>query len=182
MFSILLSLYIDLKFKSNYFTGHVVPAPKPTRGRGKPWSKEEDESICIAWLEISQDPIISTNQKVDKMYSRILNKFMEICANKGIVADYRSRTSQAVKSRWTNISKAVSKFAGCISKVENTYQSGSSPADNIKKAFALYQKATGTHFCLLHCYEILSIAPKWQQLSSPPQVRRQLRRKNMCIL
>uniref|UniRef100_A0A8D8J164 (northern house mosquito) hypothetical protein n=1 Tax=Culex pipiens TaxID=7175 RepID=A0A8D8J164_CULPI len=88
--------------------GHVVPASKPTRGRGKPWSKEEDESICIAWLEISQDPIISTNQKVDKMYARILNKFMEICANKGIVADYRSRTSQAVNFLLLQISVRLS--------------------------------------------------------------------------
>uniref|UniRef100_A0A8D8IYT9 (northern house mosquito) hypothetical protein n=1 Tax=Culex pipiens TaxID=7175 RepID=A0A8D8IYT9_CULPI len=83
--------------------GHVVPASKPTRGRGKPWSKEEDESICIAWLEISQDPIISTNQKVDKMYARILNKFMEICANKVRL----SANLPAVSAKWKTLTKVV---------------------------------------------------------------------------
>lgn len=141
---------------------------KPTRGKGKPWSKEEDEAICCAWLDVSQDPIVSTNQKSDTMYNRVLARFLEICAEKNAVEDYKSRTVQAIKSRWSNISKTVSKFVGCLIKVESINQSGATPADNYKKALSLFRTDSGGHFNLTHCYVILSIAPKWQHYAAGP--------------
>lgn len=133
------------------------------RGKGKGWSSGEDRAICKAWLDVSQDPIVSVNQKNDTMYARILLKFKDICATDGVAGeDYKSRTAQAIKSRWAKISRAVSKFVGYLSTIEKENQSGASPTDMVQNACVLYTRKENAPFSVMHCYEILHNAPKWK--------------------
>ncbi|RYR73317.1 hypothetical protein Ahy_A02g007678 [Arachis hypogaea] len=80
---------------------------------------KEDEMLISAWLNISTDPIVGTDQK--EFYSNV---------TRGVVA---------CKKRWYKINKAIAQFAGCYDQT----RSGSN-ADYIKElAYKLYSTNYG---------------------------------------
>lgn len=131
--------------------------------RGKKWSVEEDEALCTAWLNVSQDAATGTNQKIDTLYDRVYEMFVEICTSKNYICNPELRAPSGLKARWRTISKSCGKFAGCLAQITGRQQSGASPADFIKQALTLYNTSTNSPFTLLHAYKILEKAPKWQQ-------------------
>ncbi|MED6174789.1 hypothetical protein PIB30_072302 [Stylosanthes scabra] len=75
------------------------------RQRSTPlWQWEEDEMLISAWLNISTDPVVETDQKSDIFWNRINNYFEEHNPMK-------KRGTVATKKRWYKFSKAVAKFA-----------------------------------------------------------------------
>ncbi|XP_062556802.1 uncharacterized protein LOC134221629 [Armigeres subalbatus] len=136
-----------------------MSASKP---RGKNWTQLEDEVLCKAWLEVSQDPAVGTYQKTEKLYARIFEKFVEICTMDG-VPNSELRAPSGIKSRWHTINKCASKFAGCLAQINARPQCGASPEDNLKKALALYATKEKAPFTLISCYRLMESAPKWQQ-------------------
>ncbi|XP_055614470.1 uncharacterized protein LOC129760819 [Uranotaenia lowii] len=161
-----------------------------TKTRGRNWSTEEDEALCLAWLNISQDPISGTGQKLDTLYSRVFSLFIELCTERGYYnAELRGVTG--VKHRWLLISRACSKFAGCVTQVLTKQQSGASSSDFMKQALILYKTATKSPFVLLHAFKILENAPKWQVYmhnknkncsESPKNVNEGSGKENSCPL
>lgn len=131
--------------------------------RGKKWTVEEDEALCIAWLNVSQDGATGTNQKLDTLYDRIYEMFVEICTTNSSVCNPELRAPSGLKARWLVINKACSKFAGCMSQIFGRQQSGATPTDVLKQALTLYSVTTKGPFTLLHAYKMLEKAPKWQQ-------------------
>lgn len=134
-------------------------APK----RGSNWTTPEDEALCIAWLNTSQDASVGINQRAKTMYDRVYMNFLEICVEKQVPGTPELRAASGIKARWHHVSKMVSKFAGCLAQIENRRQSGASPEDVLKQAIALFATTEKTAFTLMHCYIILQSAPKWQQ-------------------
>lgn len=133
-----------------------------SKPRGKNWTVLEDETLCQAWLEVSQDPVVGTNQRTETLYSRVYEKFVEICTEKTASVVPEQRTASGIKGRWHFINKSVSKFAGFMAQVSARRQSGASPEDNLKMALTLYATKEKSAFTLMHCYRILGCAPKWQ--------------------
>lgn len=41
------------------------------KNRGSSFSQQEDELLCQVYLEISQDPIVSNNQAMRKLWGKI---------------------------------------------------------------------------------------------------------------
>lgn len=74
-----------------------VIIPEKGTGRGRNWSQFEDEALCLAWLNISQDPITSVDQEVDTFYERILYTFWKICSEKAVSVDPNISSAQSVK-------------------------------------------------------------------------------------
>lgn len=134
-----------------------------SKQRGKNWSIAEDEALCTAWLNISQDASIGTNQRIETMYDRVYDLFIEICTERQVLANPELRAASGIKARWHHISKIVSKFAGYHAQIESRCQSGASPEDILKQAVTLFAASENASFSLMHCYIILQSAPKWQQ-------------------
>lgn len=134
-----------------------------SKSRGKNWSVEEDEALCTAWLNVSQDGATGTYQKLDTLYERIYEMFIEICTEKNLSCSAELRVPSGLKARWLLISKACSKFSGCVAQISARQQSGTTQSDVFKQAFTLYNTSTKSPFSLLHAYKILECAPKWKQ-------------------
>ena len=53
-------------------------ASPPIRGRRrKSFINEEDVSLCISWMTITQDPVIGIEQPMSKFWDRVMAKFLE---------------------------------------------------------------------------------------------------------
>ena len=85
------------------------------------YSPPEDEHLCKIYMEISQDPIIGTNQSLDRFWSRV-----EVAYNSSINDEWEKRSDRSLQSRMQSIEKAVKKLKGCIRQVENFNPSGAS--------------------------------------------------------
>jgi hypothetical protein len=48
---------------------------KNTRNKGKHFNKEDDRTICRAWIAISTDPKIGTNQTNDEFWKKVKEEF-----------------------------------------------------------------------------------------------------------
>lgn len=132
------------------------------RVRGKNWSAVEDETLCQAWLDISQDPIISMDQKVDTFYERVLPSFSAISQEKGLPIDLDTRTPSSLKARWGTIQRSVNKFCGFYAQVRQRKRSGTNQSDQINEALVLYKADQKINFQLMHAFKILENAPKWK--------------------
>ena len=71
-----------------------MSASKP---RGKNWTNLEDETLCRAWLNVSQDPIVGTNQKIENLYGRIFEKFVEVCTENSVVINPEQGAPSGIK-------------------------------------------------------------------------------------
>ncbi|KAI7953468.1 hypothetical protein MJO28_006015 [Puccinia striiformis f. sp. tritici] len=104
--------------------------------RSKNYDDEEDIKICHSWLEVSQDPLNSTNHAGDTCWKRVGEHYESTRDD-----DALYRTWSSVKSRWQILQHAVNKFCGAVQHVKLANKSGETIQDHITKALACY-KAT----------------------------------------
>ncbi|XP_020272029.1 glutathione S-transferase T3-like [Asparagus officinalis] len=131
--------------------------------RGKSFLQEEDQVLCATWLEISQDPVMGSNQKKDKLWERISALFHERISN----ICNAQRTPKSLSCRMQLIMKAISKFRGCIRQVERLNPSGASELDIIKRARIIFAEDPEERkgFLFDHVWSILKDAEKWANIS-----------------
>ncbi|XP_020254358.1 glutathione S-transferase T3-like [Asparagus officinalis] len=134
--------------------------------RGKSFLQEEDQILCATWLEISQDPVLGSNQKKDKLWERISALFHERISN--VYTGHRSPKS--LSCRMQLIMKAISKFRGCIRQVERLNPSGASELDINKRARIIFAEDPEEKrgFLFDHVWPILKDAEKWANISVMP--------------
>ncbi|XP_057747348.1 glutathione S-transferase T3-like [Arachis stenosperma] len=119
------------------------------------WHWEEDEMLISAWLNVSIDPVVGTDQKGETFWSRIHSYCVEFCTDmtRGVVA---------CKKRWYKINKAVAQFAGCYDQASRNIRSGSN-ADDIKElAYKLYSTNYGQKFTFERHWNMLRLEQKWR--------------------
>ena len=97
--------------------------------RGKSFSKVEDERLCIAWLCISEDPVIGVGQKDCNFWNRIFTNFMNDTSGE------EQRTLCSLQNRWDKIRLCCNKYRGCLAQIQNRRQSGTTQADNMRFIF-----------------------------------------------
>lgn len=140
----------------------AAPAPAANAaaaaGRGPNFKPEEDKSLCTAWVTVSSDGSVGTNQDSDEFWARVKALFdnqLEV-----LVFD---RTPGSLKSRFQTVSHDVSKFAGCYEKIKELNQSGTTEEDWKRDALELYESipANKGRFKFLSAWFILSQEPKW---------------------
>ena len=96
-----------------------------TSKRGGNFSVDEDLLLISAWLNISMDAVHGTDQKGERFWMKIWEYF---CMNN----TYRTRHSNtSLSSRWGNISRVTSRFAGFMAKAEARNRSGATDEDKV---------------------------------------------------
>ncbi|XP_015971154.1 glutathione S-transferase T3-like [Arachis duranensis] len=119
------------------------------------WHWKEDEMLISAWLNVSTDPVVGTDQKRKTFWSRIHSYCVEFCTDmtKGVVA---------CKKLWYKINKAVAQFVGCYDQASRNIRSGSN-ADDIKElAYKLYSTNCGQKFTFERHWNMLRLEQKWR--------------------
>ncbi|PLW23070.1 hypothetical protein PCANC_27846 [Puccinia coronata f. sp. avenae] len=121
-------------------------------------AKNEDENvqICRSWLDVTNDPLNSTNQTADTFWAWVKQHYMK-------KIPHPARSFHSLKSRWQAIQRAVNKFHGCYTQIQHANQSGASHNDRLSAALKLYAAAEKKTFNNLQCYHVLANAPKWRE-------------------
>ncbi|EFP92401.2 uncharacterized protein PGTG_18226, partial [Puccinia graminis f. sp. tritici CRL 75-36-700-3] len=96
------------------------------------YQEHEDIQICKSWLEISQDPLNSTNQTADTFWNRVAENFAKFLPDE-------SQSGVSIKSRWQVLQRRINKFSGCVKQVELSIQSGTTVEDRLSSALKLYK-------------------------------------------
>ncbi|KAK8934015.1 Mitochondrial arginine transporter BAC2 [Platanthera zijinensis] len=93
--------------------------------RGQAFSPKEDQALCYAWLEVSEDPVMGSNQKEQRMWERISiifhNTRPQTCVGQ--------RTPKSLSCRWSLLASKTSKFRGCIWQIEQRNPNDASELD-----------------------------------------------------
>ncbi|VFQ66575.1 unnamed protein product [Cuscuta campestris] len=95
----------------------------------KKWSPEEECILASAWVDVSEHPIIGTEQTKDAMWDRIEEKFFTAMKKDG---SYRTRDQ--LTSKWCHINKKVRKFMGVYEECSRSRRSGTNDADVLRVA------------------------------------------------
>jgi hypothetical protein len=61
-------------------------------------TEKEDKNLCKAWITISQDPILGSDQKSDKFWSRITMEYDGFTSTLDI-----KRQESACRQRWSKL-------------------------------------------------------------------------------
>ncbi|GER27699.1 NAM-like protein-like [Striga asiatica] len=123
----------------------------------KDWTKEEEIALTKAWLYISEDADIGTNQKGAAMWDRILEVWRESMGTECNLA----RNNNSLQLKWSKIQGAVSKFHSLYERLERHPQSGTNSEDLIINAMRSYEDLHDTPFKFIDCWKILIKNPKW---------------------
>jgi hypothetical protein len=68
--------------------------------------------ICVAYLNVSRDPIVGINQSMGSYWQRICDYYEE---NRKTTV---SRSLKSLQHRWGDISKDTSKFCGLYAEID----------------------------------------------------------------
>ncbi|KAA1104635.1 hypothetical protein PGT21_050359 [Puccinia graminis f. sp. tritici] len=138
--------------------------------RGPKYTEDEDVQLCRSWLEITEDPLNSTNQTADTFWTRVEEHFSKHLCDP-------PQSFNSLKSRWQAVQRAINKFHGCFKQVQQANQSGASNDDQLSTALKLYAATEKRSFPHLRCYHVLSNAPKWNSYSTDLQQNRLIQSK-----
>ncbi|XP_075489559.1 uncharacterized protein LOC142528398 [Primulina tabacum] len=124
--------------------------------RGVAFSIEEDKLPVMAYLDVSQNPIIGINQSRDRLWSRVAVTYNEQLTGKST----EPRTIKALQCRWFNINKIFQQFSSCVRQVELSRPSGASEKDIVTKA--LFKQSAGSTWRLDHVWSLLKDQEKFR--------------------
>ncbi|VFQ65064.1 unnamed protein product [Cuscuta campestris] len=126
------------------------------------WAPQEECLLASAWVDVSEHPIIGSEQTKDAMWDRIEEKFFTVMNKDG---SYRTRDQ--LTSKWSHINRKVRKFIGVYEECSRSQRSGTNDADVLRLATARYQDDGHLGKVPIDLWRILSRSPKWQQLNNP---------------
>ncbi|WVZ48993.1 hypothetical protein U9M48_000378 [Paspalum notatum var. saurae] len=135
----------------------TTPTGQGCSHRTSSYTVEEDLCLISAWLNISRDPIVSTNQSGDAYWERIYEYYLQ---HKPPTSD---RNKKSLSTRWGTISAAVSRFCGIKAQQDRILGSGYTEADRISASIELYDKENPKQkWAFMHCWEALRNVKKWE--------------------
>jgi len=101
-------------------------ASKGGSSKGTSYTIAEDLALCSAYLNVSQDATVGTNQKSETYWERITNYY-----NNSKVP--RTRTEIALSHHWGSIAKDTSLFCGIKGEIDRLRQSGKTEQNRVLK-------------------------------------------------
>ncbi|KAJ0434549.1 putative glutathione transferase [Helianthus annuus] len=125
------------------------------------WEPEEEYALTRAFIDVSEDPVISNNQSKTVFWNRIRELFFELM---GRGEEYRLPDS--ISGKWTDINRKCTNFQTVYQRLYSGWKSGSSDEDITQEALVEYTEANG-HFPYMKCWQILRHSPKWAIVSTP---------------
>ncbi|XP_022024419.1 uncharacterized protein LOC110924736 [Helianthus annuus] len=125
------------------------------------WEPEEEYALTRAFIDVSEDPVISNNKSKTVFWNRIRELFFELM---GRGEEYRLPDS--ISGKWTDINRKCTNFQTVYQRLYSGWKSGSSDEDITQEALVEYTEANG-HFPYMKCWQILCHSPKWAIVSTP---------------
>ncbi|KAF5195771.1 hypothetical protein FRX31_014642, partial [Thalictrum thalictroides] len=98
---------------------------QPSKNRGPSFTNEEDYAISQAWIEISEDPIVGTDQLKSTYSDRVFARYHELMG----CPPNTTRNAKTISTRWGYIQQNMNKFSGILTNLEAKYVSGKSLGD-----------------------------------------------------
>ncbi|XP_063948241.1 glutathione S-transferase T3-like [Daucus carota subsp. sativus] len=120
------------------------------------WKWEEDKLLISAWLNVSIDPLVGTDQKGDTFWERIHQYCEE--SDPGLII----RGTVAIRKRWQRINERAQKYGACFEKAQKIVGSGSNMDDIIEKAHLLHKTHYGKKCNFDKHWSELRRQPKWR--------------------
>ncbi|KAK6141990.1 hypothetical protein DH2020_019616 [Rehmannia glutinosa] len=99
----------------------------------------EDRHLCNVFLDISQDPIVGTNQTREQFWKRIEDKYNSGKPSSNI----QDRNQRSLQCRMQTILKDVRKFNGCLQQIEYLNPSGANEQILLERANELLMQQKG---------------------------------------
>jgi len=127
--------------------------------RGAGFTPLEDAAIAKAWITVSENSILGTEQKADDFMQQVADFYNESFKP----ANRESRTPESIRARSKAIHKECMLFSGCYARVVRAMHTGVSARDLISMATALLngvemseaQEDYGKPFRFLSAWEVL---------------------------
>lgn len=183
----------------------VTSVKKEKRAKKTPnYSIEEDEALCRAYMNVSQDPIKGANQSSGDFWNTVQEKYDILVASvaqkrsegKGSGNDsgdsvernepicYASRTASSLSNRWTKvIAIDCRKFNRFYKAAKTPEKSGWAEDDYIKQATVdwIHAHKDGKKFRFVHCWKILKTMPQFDpNFQEDTEVKRTVNEITSC--
>lgn len=139
--------------------------------RGSNYTSAEDESIARAYIAVTTDPIVGSDQKGGTFYERIYDAYKDKKPT-----DCAVRPFNSIETRCKQILTNCTRFSACYASAKALKRSGTNEADNIRLATAFFNKKNverpsddvGPKFKFMPSWLVLRILPKFQAGGSTP--------------
>ena len=104
----------------------------PGRGRGRSWSHPEKMALCRAWLAVSRDPVIGTDQTSAEFFAAVVDAYR---LGFGLPAGLQARSAAAiVRFMRYSLFKNVQLFASVYARVCRRNQTGNLSDEELIRA------------------------------------------------
>nr|XP_011467139.1 PREDICTED: uncharacterized protein LOC101311890 [Fragaria vesca subsp. vesca] len=114
------------------------------------WRHDEKDILCQAWITITTDGAIRTNQSADIMWEHISAEY-----NAQKPANRIERLPDSYKARWKVFSPLCTKWRESLTQAEADHRSGENKEDDLMRARSIYYDKVGTDFVFDHCCRYL---------------------------
>ncbi|KAL1559585.1 hypothetical protein AAHA92_09911 [Salvia divinorum] len=132
-----------------------TPAPEDDKRRQN-YSLEESMLLARCWIDISEDPIYSNNQKVVKYWGHIAERY-----NSLRTVGSKKRSDEQLRKHWDRMKREISKFSAEYTNSVRMWGSGESMEDIRDKAMKAYAQRWG-EFKHYEIWLIVKDLPKFQ--------------------
>ncbi|KAM0825521.1 hypothetical protein ACQ4PT_069498 [Festuca glaucescens] len=127
--------------------------------RATNYNQQEDVALCYAWMNVSLDASVGTDQSKEKFWARIEDYY-----NNTVTVPI-TRTQGSLGHRWGAILEQCNCWSGCVDQVRTNPPSGVPVTEYDTVIQDLYKlrnkKNGGKAFNLHHCYKELVGNEKW---------------------
>jgi len=130
-------------------TFNEVEEGETEREKRSTFSKQEDELLILAWLNISKDVIVGTDQSARAYWDRIATYYNKYRGH------LKRKTVGQLKPRWNKLNAAVQKIVGCYKVAFELNRSGTTESDIIEAAKRIFEKDYNQKFILEHAWHLL---------------------------
>lgn len=139
----------------------------------KTWTPTDDILLISSWLNTSNYPIVSNEQKSSNFWKRVAAYF----AASPKAAGSEERTDNNCKQRWHKMNDLVCKFCGAYEAATRERSSGCNENDVLKRAHEIFFNNHKKKFTLEHAWKELRNDQKWCEVSSAKKAGTSRKRK-----
>ncbi|XP_047961449.1 uncharacterized protein LOC125206205 [Salvia hispanica] len=139
------------------YTPTPTPPPPPPRGTRTPYTPAEKDVLFKAYMIISEDPEVGTNQTEDRFWWRVSRRYNEYRPAGTIM-----RNESMVRNAIYRANDEIHKLQGYYPQEERMAGSGKSELDIISAALATYQSMNLKPFMYLSCWQESRHHPKYK--------------------
>ncbi len=135
------------------------PEGKKRATKGANYTPAEDALLMSAYLSVSEDPVLGTDQKLASVWAKIKEKIDNEIAGGNLLVK-KSRPNNSYQKRFTQMQREINKFSAILKRI-STSSSGDDEAGILAKSRSEYFQLEKKHFAFDSAYEIARRHPKW---------------------